>query len=84
MTQFKEKILYFVKKHTYKRSIHQGKKNSSLPGAASILAKQTELLLDIVALVETLDTTCSINKFLLSCKERMAGRANFNIDVLYC
>ena len=41
------------------------------------------LLLDIIAFVEALDTTCSINKLLLSCEERMASRANFNVDIFY-
>jgi len=40
-------------------------------------------LFDAVLLVEALDTTCCVYEFLFSSKERMAGRTNFDLDVLY-
>jgi len=35
-----------------------------------------------VFFLELLNTTCGINKFLLTGKKRMAGRTNFNFDCL--
>lgn len=40
-------------------------------------------LVKTVALVEAIDTTGGVNQFLLTCKEGVAGRTNFNVDVLY-
>ena len=42
------------------------------------------IALHAIALVEAVDTTSSINKFLLARVERVAGRTNFNMDVLHC
>ncbi len=39
-------------------------------------------LFDSVALVESVDSSCSVNKLLLSCIERMAGGTDFNLNVL--
>ena len=40
-------------------------------------------VLDIVFLAEAFDAAGSVNEFLLACKERMAGRTNFNLYVFY-
>jgi len=39
--------------------------------------------LDAVFLVEALDAACGINELLLAGKEGMAGRTDFNLDILY-
>lgn len=40
--------------------------------------------LDVIPFLEAVNSSCSINKFLLAGKERVTGRTNFNVDVLCC
>ncbi len=35
-------------------------------------------------LVEFINSSAGINEFLLACKERMAFRANFNMEIVLC
>ena len=46
--------------------------------------KKRLLLVDTVALVESLDSSCRVDELLCAGKERMAGRADFNREVLSC
>lgn len=39
-------------------------------------------LIETVPFVEAIDTACGVNQFLLAREERVAGRADFNADVL--
>ena len=39
---------------------------------------------DAVALVKAIDASCCIDKLLFAGKERVACRADFNVDILHC
>jgi len=38
--------------------------------------------LNTIALVEAFDTSCRVNELLCACKERVASRADFNLQIL--
>jgi hypothetical protein len=46
------------------------------------LRRKTSIFLDVVALLEAVDSSGRIYKLLLAGEKRVASRANFNVDVL--
>ncbi len=55
--------------------VSRGHKKGCPPGSLILI------FLDVVLFAEPLNASGSINKFLLPCKEGVAGRTNFNLDI---
>ena len=71
LTQFFHTVLTSVQKKT------------TILSDGPVYSRGESVFLDAVALLEAVDASSGIYEFLLAGEKRVAGRANFHVDVLY-
>lgn len=65
-------------------ALHKNSLRSYAAGCEEIFFPNSAELLNVETLLESVNTSACINKLLLACVERMALRADFNLNILLC